>query len=491
MLRDLFVATRKGDLKVLQDIYGQNQRHVTRGLTFEGNSALHIATREGHLDVVKWLVSVKPCLAAARNSDKNTALHEAAKKGKPEVVKTLLKFNKYAVYRRNQFGETALIIASEHSHVEAAELLLAATPLFLVFWPREDRQTCLNTAAYAGHLDVVKLILGESRFCLNIMPFMLLIGDEKGVTPLHAAVHGGHKEIVKEILRPELNDWHKSLMTKKDKFGRCAIHIAAMKGHGDIIDLFMTSMPDCIEIRSTCLKTVVHFAVEYDQLSVFKKLLFENEGETNAKLVSYDYDIWGNTALHLAAMNGVDPLLVDYLLSFPGVKADLVNNKGLSPLDIALHAVSQDKPNFGNIVQRLKDHGATQSLVCHCRSESPPWKSQQTTNKTGIESKILDVDTLVASLIATVTFAAVFQIPGGTDKESGLASMSLETVFHVFLFSDCLAFFASMTVVIAWIFRERLQTKLVADRSALAKLSMVSFGIAIVSTCHGYLQVRL
>lgn len=210
--------------------------------------------------------------------------------------------------------------------------------------------------------------------------------------------------------------------------------------------------------------------------------------------------------------------LVDYLLSFPGVKANLVNNKGvspldialhaesqdkpnfskivqnlnllnnkgLSPLDIALHAVSQDKPNFGKIVEKLKDFGAKESLICQCRSELPPWKSQQTTNNIDIESKILDVDTLVASLIATVTFAAVFQVPGGT-KDSGLSRMSLETVFHVFLFSDCLAFFASMTVVIAWIFRERLQTKLVADRSPLAKLSMLSLGISIVSTCLAFL----
>ncbi|XP_059076251.1 uncharacterized protein LOC131064100 [Cryptomeria japonica] len=92
------------------------------------------------------------------------------------------------------------------------------------FLAKEDRQTCLHSAAYAGHLDVVQLILGESRFCLNIIPLMLLIGDEKDVTPLHAAVHGGHQEIVSEILKPELNDWHKSVMKKKDKFGGCAIH---------------------------------------------------------------------------------------------------------------------------------------------------------------------------------------------------------------------------------------------------------------------------
>ncbi|GLJ28042.1 hypothetical protein SUGI_0550680 [Cryptomeria japonica] len=60
MHHDLVVATKQGDLKVLQDIYGQNQQHVTRGLTFEGNSALHIAAREGHEEVVELILSASP-----------------------------------------------------------------------------------------------------------------------------------------------------------------------------------------------------------------------------------------------------------------------------------------------------------------------------------------------------------------------------------------------------------------------------------------------
>ncbi|KAH9304486.1 hypothetical protein KI387_008890 [Taxus chinensis] len=500
MLRELFIAAKKGYLDGVQNVYRQRPRHVTNGVTFEGNSALHIAAREGHVDVVRWILSVNPCLAKARNNDKNTALHEAAKKARnQEVVRILLKHNKCAVYRRNQFGETPLIIASEHGHVDSARLLLAAIPLFLVFWPRDDRQTCLYAAASEGHLEVVKLILQEKSSCFNILRLILLIGDETGVTPLHAAVHGGHLEIVREILKIEFNGWwgmdcwDKSLMTKKDKFGRCAIHVAAMKGHWDIIDLFMSMMPDCVEIRSTCLKTAVHFAVEYDQLQVVQKLLHENEDEVKAKMVSYDYDIWGNTALHLAAMNGVDPQFVEYLLSFPGVNVNRLNNKGMSPFDMASAAENQEKPNFCKIASILKDAGATQSLICHSRSSLPPWQSQQINNQIGgvEENKILDVDTLVASLIATVTFAAIFQVPGGTRKDSGLANMSSQRVFHVFLFSDCLAFFASMTVVIAWIFRERVQTKLVADRSALAKLSMLSLGTSIVSTGLAFLSATI
>ena len=160
MRPDLFIAAKKGDLKTLQTLHRENP--IGRGeVTFEGNTALHLAAREGHLEVVQWILKNARgcCIAGARNYDKNTPLHEAAKKGNPEVVRILLQFKQSAVYRRNQYGETALIIASEYGHVRAARLLLAATPLFLVFWPRDDRQTCLNVAAYAGHLGNSFLVL--------------------------------------------------------------------------------------------------------------------------------------------------------------------------------------------------------------------------------------------------------------------------------------------------------------------------------------------
>ncbi|KAH9288582.1 hypothetical protein KI387_032699, partial [Taxus chinensis] len=120
--------------------------------------SIHCTKKQRHTDPTTYNCIYEPkwpsLLTGARNSDKNTPLHEAAKKGNQEVVRILLKHNKYVVHRHNQFGETPLIIDSEHGHVDSAKLLLllAATPLFLVFWPRENRQTCLNAAAYGGHL---------------------------------------------------------------------------------------------------------------------------------------------------------------------------------------------------------------------------------------------------------------------------------------------------------------------------------------------------
>ncbi|KAH9304512.1 hypothetical protein KI387_008916 [Taxus chinensis] len=496
MLGEVFTASRNGDLNALERVYGLNPCHVTNCVTFEGNTVLHIAAREGHLDIVRWILNIKGCNSKARNADENTPLHEAAKCGNEEVIRILLRDSKCPSSKRNQFGETALIIASQNGHVEAVRLLLEATPWFMILWPRNDHQTCLHVAAYEGHLDIVKLIL-RWRSCWDLLHYICLIPDVHGATPLHSAVHGGHMEVVHEITKMEMSlscshIWYwfnTSLMKKEDKLGRCPIHVAALKGSVEIIDKFMELMPDCIEIRSTDLKTALHFAVENNRFEVVQKLLSEIKPQEVSKLVSCDADISGNTTLHLAAHNGVDPQLVEYLLSFSLVKLNGVNNNGLTAFDIATNDKSNANPTFGMIANILEDSGATHSFIQHSNSVDSSQSEQNKNQNGGNGEKVMDVDTLVASLVATITFAAMFQVPGGTDKEA--AKLSLNTLFQLFLFSDCLAFFSSMTVVIAWIFRERLQGKLTIDRSPLAKLSLLSLELSIMSTALAFLSATI
>ncbi|GLJ27965.1 hypothetical protein SUGI_0549210 [Cryptomeria japonica] len=507
MKPEVFTAAKNGDLDAIKKLHEQNPRQLNE-IAFEGNTVLHIAAREGHSGLVEWILqNVKGCrMLVARNTDRNTPLHEAAKRGNTEIISTLLRHNKCAAAKRNQLGESALIIASEHGHEKAARDLVEATPVYIIFWPRNDHQTCLHVAAYGGHLGIVNAILQRNSF-YGILQLIMIIRDRHGATPLHSAVHKGNVEIVSEILKKQLNSrfcikWFvKSLMEKKDKLGRCAIHLAAIKGNRDMMDEFRSKMPDCLEIHSAHHKTALHFAVEYNQFDMVKKLLPQNKREEMADLVKYDRDMYGNTLLHLAALNQVDPELVEYLLPF--VNLDAINNEGRSAFDIhiaAAAATSKNEPKFTKITDILKGHGASERSL-----KSVDFKQESYANE-----KIMDVDTLVASLIATITFAAIFTVPGGIDDKDcgnynehsgaaptpggdgcGVARMALKTLFQVFLFSDSLAMFASLTVVIAWLFRERLQTKLIADRSLLAKLSVLSLGVSIISTGLAFLSATI
>ncbi|XP_057815113.1 ankyrin repeat-containing protein ITN1-like [Cryptomeria japonica] len=227
--------------------------------------------------------------------------------------------------------------------------------------------------------------------------------------------------------------------------------------------------------------------------TIVKKLLPRDKIEEMAELVRYDRDISENTVLHLAIINGGDPELVEYLLRFSNVNA--INNGGLRATDIAAPSAFKNESHFNKITAIFEEARGSRSLIGNSR----PLNSMGFKQESTIFEKIMDVDTLVASLIATITFAAIFTVPGGIDDKdsetdhphTGVAQMVFKTLFQVFLFSDSLAMFSSLSVVIAWLFRERLETKLFADHSLLAKLSVLSLGTSIICTGLAFLNATI
>ncbi|XP_059630302.1 ankyrin repeat-containing protein ITN1-like [Cornus florida] len=54
--------------------------------------------------------------------------------------------------------------------------------------------------------------------------------------------------------------------------------------------------------------------------------------------------------------------------------------------------------------------------------------------------------TIVAALIVTVMFAAAFTLPGGTEEKSGNPKFLQRNSFMVFILSDAISLFSSVTV---------------------------------------------
>ena len=128
-------------------------------------TALHIAAREGHLEVVRLLLQAGADKDAS-NGDGLTALHFAARPGHSEVVRLLLEAgaDKDAATTHG-VTVTALHIAAQEGHLEVVRLLLEAGA---------DKDTAdtngwtaLHFAAEDGHLEVcdccVKLELTQMQ----------------------------------------------------------------------------------------------------------------------------------------------------------------------------------------------------------------------------------------------------------------------------------------------------------------------------------------
>jgi len=94
-----------------------------------GQTALHMACRRGHADVVRTLVAAPGidvnlgCVRAEGEPAGRTPLHVAAAEGNVEVVRALLEAPGVRVLARDSGGSTALDLASGRSHAGVAALL--------------------------------------------------------------------------------------------------------------------------------------------------------------------------------------------------------------------------------------------------------------------------------------------------------------------------------------------------------------------------------
>lgn len=90
---------------------------------------------------------------------------------------------------------------------------------------------------------------------------------------------------------------------------------------------------------------------------------------------------------------------------------------------------------------------------------------------------------LVATLIATVTFAAGFTVPGGynsSDRDLGMATMLRDKGFHVFIFCDTIAMYSSIIVAVTLIWAQLGDINLALNALTLA-LPLLGIALSMMS----------
>ena len=151
---------------------------------------IHLAARNGHLDIVRLLLEAGADKDAARQNG-STALHTAAWNGHLDVVRFLLEAgaDKDAAA---QSGGTALHTAAQSGNLDIVRLLLEAGADKDA--ARKNGSTALHTAAQFGYLDVLQLLVEAGADKDAVM--------QNGATALSLAVQQGHADIV-QLLQQE------------------------------------------------------------------------------------------------------------------------------------------------------------------------------------------------------------------------------------------------------------------------------------------------
>ena len=99
--------------------------------SFEGKTALTLATRSGHLHICKWLVRENLVDVNLKDDDGVNVLHEAVCRHRPEITRWLLEETSIDINAQTNNGDTALHLAVSNVNIEVTRMLLEHNALLL------------------------------------------------------------------------------------------------------------------------------------------------------------------------------------------------------------------------------------------------------------------------------------------------------------------------------------------------------------------------
>ncbi|CAL8070723.1 unnamed protein product [Calicophoron daubneyi] len=295
-------AARAGNLQKVLDLLNRYNVDI-HSCNANGLNALHLASKEGHFQVVRELLTrgAEPNKATKKG---NTALHIASLAGQFEVVKMLLDAGA-DINVQAQNGFTPLYMAAQENHLEVVKLLLArnANPALTT----DDGFTPLAVALQQGHDRIVALLLEN---------------DSRGKVCLPALHIAAKKDDVKAanlLLNSDVNVDHQSTS------GFTPLHIAAHYGNVNMTDLLISRGAN-INFQAKNNITPLHVACKWGNLGVAERLI-----AAGAELDCRTRD--GLTPLHCAARSGHDTVV--QLLLNAGANSGAKTRSGLNAVHMA------------------------------------------------------------------------------------------------------------------------------------------------------------
>ncbi|KAK3129707.1 hypothetical protein QOZ80_6BG0483600 [Eleusine coracana subsp. coracana] len=479
-------STRHGALEKLKSFRGIEKQRSFKFLSMEkqqsfkrnkdspgkrGDTALHLAARAGSIaHVQKIFADCDPEmeLAARQNQDGETALYVSAEKGHVDVVCEILKVcdvHSAGIKANNSFD--AFHIAAKQGHLDVLKELLQAFPA-LAMTTNSVNATALDTAATQGHIDIVNLLLETDASLARI-------ARNNGKTVLHSAARMGHVEVVTSLLSKD-----PGVGFRTDKKGQTALHMASKGQNAEI--LLELLKPDV---------SVIH--VE---------------------------DNKGNRPLHVATRKG-NTIIVQTLISVEGIEINAVNRAGETAFAIAEKLGNEELANIlreaGGVTakEQVNPPSSTKQLkktVSDIRHDVQSQIKQTRQTKMhfhkikrriqklhiGGLNNAISSNTVVAVLIATVAFAAIFQLPGqflekmenapDPDMTLGQALVAGDPAFIIFLIFDALALFISLAVVVVQtsliVVEQKAKKKMVFVMNKLMWLACLCISVAFIALTY-------
>ena len=224
---------------------------------------LHLAVERNELGIVKWLLGRpgRSCFDPYFDDKGRTALQIAARCGHTEVVKLLLAADPEGVKKVDPEGKTAIFLATEGRHQEIVAVLLAVPynrDRLMSLDPSDadipggvrDRRgkNLLGAALGEGGKEVFDFLLRHA-----VSPITWIGVD---VYALLAAAAVGDRDKATELLDKGVD------VNIQDRIGRNALYEASRFGHPELVTLLLESGADAKGIEQRGGQTALHGIVD-------------------------------------------------------------------------------------------------------------------------------------------------------------------------------------------------------------------------------------
>uniref|UniRef100_A0A7C9ENL1 PGG domain-containing protein n=1 Tax=Opuntia streptacantha TaxID=393608 RepID=A0A7C9ENL1_OPUST len=515
----VFIVTRFNE--------GENHhggQHLLLRPNIRGDLPIHVAARAGKILAVEKLIECAVSssfyqrnstananlvgdlchqMLKAQNNNGNTALHIALENQQKVMAKTLFDNCHHTFYCLNDKGLSplylAIIAGFKHLAEEMLEkkfenptdveeqlkrgkvvyaAIMAKDLGTLSVMLKEYREVTksydgkgrrpLSYAAYTGFLEGVKYLLSDELRLKNIA----FGPDEDGAFPIHSACSGGNVQVVKKLL----NHSHNMMCLLNGK-QQSILHVAADSGRAEVVN-YILGRPDSeclINMKDEDGNTPLHLASKGKHAKVVYALTWDVR--VNLYLQNNEQE----TALDVAEYNGQVPSFEERLTWLA------LRYAGLPKAPMIHHVILPEvfNPDQTTVPIEIANDSVVSTDICTLMTTRKGYMSHITpTNK---YKERLNTLLMVSTLVATVTYASGFTVPGGYKQDNpdiGMAILAHRCAFQVFVISDTIALFSSILAAVTLIWAHLDDSRLIL---LALDFAMPLLGIALVTMCVAFM----
>ncbi|XP_050280909.1 ankyrin repeat-containing protein ITN1-like [Quercus robur] len=486
---DLHKSLKIGDWNAAKEFLNRHPHAISAKITVRDQTALHVAAEAGHVHIVEELVKqMSEENLEIKDNHGLTALTQATYDGNYRMAECMLGKNENLISIRNDDGDIPVVTALCYGHLKLARYLYLLTPPEILM-PENGTvgATVVCEAIYNKALDialdlvkrcprlvVAKDINGKSPFyALACMPDYFLSGNRLVFWKrwIYSGIHIQWGGPINDIrLNFQKLAGNESRSNGKEIIGSGIEHLYEMKLAHFLSRELLSRMKDQILISNTQQRTTArvygailratkegNFEFVFDIVKADPQLMWSYDGKSrsifsvavqyrHAKIFSLIYGLdmknalasgmdsfYGNNLLHMAGMLAPSTSLND----IPGAALQMQRElqwfkevESIVPPKVHANLNKEDLTPQELFTKNHKD----------MRKDGEQWMK-------GTASSC----TVVGALIVTIMFAAVFTVPGGSDRTKGFPIFLNEKLFMVFIVSDVLSLFSSSTSVLMFL----------------------------------------